>query len=113
MQFSLWNQYFSHVHQSELGALEAMSKVRAYYEGKGAKLVKADESSFCVEKGSLVMSILGMGPETWLKHFVVVSSSYLSDGKTEITFNINLKLFGLTAGKNFLLSETKEACAAI
>ena len=113
MKFSFWNQYFSHVHESEHSPAVALEKLRDYYQRKGGKLIEISEGSFCIEKGSIIMSIIGFGPETWLKHLITVSANAVSAEKTQISININLKIPGFTIGKNFLLDEAKAACSGI
>ena len=109
MKFSIWNQYFSHKHTSSLPKLEVLERLELFYATKKPKLLNKTESGLRVEKGSLLASIFCIGPETWCKNIVTIETKQIGSG-TEVVFNINLKLPGLTIGKNFLLAEAQSAC---
>jgi len=56
---------------------------------------------------------LGFGSELWCKHYVDVDIQEIEEGKTQIIWKINLKLFGLQSGNNAIIGECKEVVKQI
>ncbi|MDP6545642.1 MAG: hypothetical protein QGH60_16790 [Phycisphaerae bacterium] len=116
MGISLWNQYAEHkeiVSLSPEGAHEALLK---HYKQSSKSFTLDKENfprGFSFHRGNVLVSALGLGSELWCKHYVDVDIEELDKEKTQILWNINMKLFGLQAGQNAIVEECKEVVKQI
>ena len=94
----------------------AIEKLAALYRSKRYRRLEADpeRGTLLVEKGSLIVSTIVIGPETWCRHTIEIAATQLTSSETQLEFELNLKLLlGLTVGKNFLIEECKKALASM
>ena len=113
MKFSFWNQYFSHSYESELERAQILENLESFYQKRNPKSVTRTDDGLTVVKGSLFMSLVAIGPETWLKNISTIRLVEREAHRTRVEFCVNLKLPGLTLGKNYLIEEMKQACEHI
>ena len=111
MKISFWNQHFEHKETIFLPRERIFAEVVEHYKlsSKGFNLEKENyPKSFIFNRGSILMSAFGLGSELWFKHHVIVSFEEIKDKETQITWKINLKVFGLQAGSNAIIKECKK-----
>ncbi|MCB7129769.1 MAG: hypothetical protein J3T61_09560 [Candidatus Brocadiales bacterium] len=111
MRWSWWNQDWNHQATVGLSLAEAHDKLLAYYKKSSPSFTLEDNnppSSFSFQRGYLLVSMLGLGSELWLKHFVDVEIERAADGESKITWHINLKVFGLQVGSNAIIDECEK-----
>lgn len=116
MGLSFWNQYAKHreiVSLSPEGAYEALLE---HYKQSSESFTLDKENfprGFSFHRGKALVSALGCGNELGCKHYVDVDIEELDKDRTQILWNINLKLFGLQAGQNAIVEECKEVVRQI
>jgi carbon monoxide dehydrogenase subunit G len=59
------------------------------------------------------MSLLGLGSERWFRHHVEVLVQDSSNGNAEVSWSIDLKIFGLQAGTNAIIKECQQIARQI
>jgi len=109
MRFSLWTQEWKHSEEIAGNKEKIMANLMNYYKNssKSVRLLNNDENKFTFSRGCKIVSALALGSEKWCFHTVEVSINDI-DGSVQVNWNIDLKLFGLQAGKNAILEECKE-----
>jgi hypothetical protein len=115
MKFSLWNQNFVYSASVTLKKSEAIEQLAALYRRKKHRKLDVfpQDGKLFVVKGSVLASIFSIGPETWLRHNIQVTAIEIAPMETRFEFAINLKIIGLTVGKNFLIEECKSLVASL
>ncbi|CAB5159584.1 hypothetical protein D3OALGA1CA_4959 [Olavius algarvensis associated proteobacterium Delta 3] len=110
MKASSWNQFWEHKEVVSLSPDQTYEMLLGYYKksSKSFRLItEYFPSGFRFQRGSYLFSVFGIGIELWCKHFVDVAIQEIDKGKTQIIWNINMKLFGLQAGANAIVEECK------
>lgn len=111
MKISAWNQYWEHKEIVSLSPEQAYEGLIKHYNKSSKSFITIKENfsrGFSFHRGNAIVSVLGLGSELWCKHFVDVDIQEIEEGKTQIIWNINLKIFGLQVGKNAIIEECKE-----
>ena len=116
MRLSWWNQHCDHQASVGLSPGEAHERLLAYYK-KSSRTFALDDNnppaSFSFHRGHTLVSVLGLGSELSAKHFVDVEIERVTDSESKITWHINLKLFGLQAGRNAIIDECERILEGI
>jgi len=110
MKLSLWNQHWEHEEVIGISPKDAYDGLVQYYRQSSKSFTldkEAPPGQFSFQRGNVVVSALGLGSELWCKHHVDVDIRDAEDGKAHISWTINMKLFGLQAGKNAIVEECK------
>jgi hypothetical protein len=111
MDFSLWNQYHAHSGTVPGTPEDVYKALLTYYHssppGSFMLLERNPPHSFRFQRGSALVSAFGMGSECRCRHIVAVECTPVGEAQTRIDWTINLKLFGLRAGKNAIIEECK------
>lgn len=108
MKVSAWNQYCNHIEIINLSPEKVYELLMNHYEKSSNSFKVFNERfperfSFC--RGNTLFSIFSIGSELWCKHLVEVDIKEVDDGKSQVCWKINLKLFGLQAGSNAIIKE--------
>lgn len=109
MSFSFWNHHFTHTAEVSMPAIDVIQYLQAHFGKRRHRFVNAtpELGTLQVGRGSLWCSLFVPGPETWCRHTIDVLANDTENGITLVKFNITLKLFGFSIGKNFLLEECR------
>jgi len=108
MKFSWWMHKYEYEAAIEKDANSALRQLTEYYQASSrAARVKTTSDGLEVERGSLLFSIFGIGPETWCRHVLRVSLQSDGTHRTLLRWKIEMKFCGVTAGKNYLIDECK------
>ena len=111
MIWSWWNKNLTHEATVNQNASVVFNKLLEYYKNvitNGSLVDDPDEMKINYNRGSAFFSACGLGTELWTKHYVNITLKEVSDGITSISWDINMKLFGLQAGKNAITEECKK-----
>ena len=111
MKISVWNQYWEHKEIVALSSGQVYEGLLKHYK-QSSKTFKLDRENFpsglSFHRGNVLFSIFLVGSELKFKHYVDVNIQETEEGKTQIIWNINLKLCGFQVGENALIEECKE-----
>ena len=108
MKFSWWIHKYEYEGAVETDADTALRQLTEYYQTSSrAARVATTSDGLEVERGSLFFSISGVCPETWCRHVLRVRLQRDGAHRTLLRWNIEMKLCGATAGKNYLIDECK------
>ncbi len=116
MFWSWWNTNLKHEEPVNKNTDIVFNKLCEYYKNKitnGSLRSDPDEMRIKYHRGNAIFSACGIGTELWAKHFVNISLEKVSDVTTNISWDIDIKLFGLQIGKNAIIEECKEICNEI
>jgi len=116
MKISGWNQFWEHKETVSISPEQTYERLLNHYKQSSKSFVLDKENcsnGFRFHRGNALVSAFGLGSELWAKHYVDVDIQELEKGKTQIVWNINLKLLGLQAGKNAIIEECKEVVKQI
>ncbi len=116
MKFSGWNQYWEHSETVSQPPEKIFSLLLEHYK-QSSKSFNLDKEVFpnalSFHRGNALMSALGLGSELWCLHYVDVSIDDAGNGETNVSWRINLKLFGFQAGTNAIIQECKKIIASV
>ena len=111
MKLSFWNQHFRHTEIVNSSHENTYVDLIEYYKKINSNINIENtipNQSFSFSRGSSIVSALGLGSEVSCKHFVKINIKSIDNDKSEISWEINLKLFGFQAGSNALIEECKD-----
>jgi len=114
MKLSFWNQKWTHEEVIELSSVKAYSGLLEYYKQSSKSFYLKDENEhteFSFHRGNSLFSIIAIGSELLLKHYVKVKIEPIDNACSKISWDIDMKLFGLQAGKNAIIEECKKICS--
>ena len=115
MTFSFWNHHFAHEATVEGNVSDVRQHVIGYYRAssKSARVLSESADRTAIRRGSIFMSFCGIGKETWSRHFIGLGFEPIEPHRTKITWSIDMKYCGLTAGKNYLIDECQKLVATL
>jgi hypothetical protein len=111
MRVSWWSQKWTHDEIIAASPEDAYSQLLQYYKRSARSFVLESEvpgECFSFWRGNKLMSLLGLGSERWFKHHIEVSVQGSNSGESEVSWNIDLKIFGLQAGTNAIIEECQQ-----
>ena len=111
MFWSWWNKNLTHEASVNQNARIVFTKLLEHYKKvvtNGSLMDNIDEMKISYHRGSAIFSACGLGTELWTKHYVKITLKEVSNGMAIISWDINMKLFGLQAGKNAIIEECKK-----
>ena len=110
LRLSGWNQHWKHDEVVALTPEETYERLlRHYRQSSGSSVLDSENrpKAFSFHRGNVLVSALGLGSELWCKHHVKVQLQRVEQDKTQVLWNIHLRLFGLQAGNNAIIEECK------
>src|SRR5215472_2599985 len=106
MKFAWWIHKYEYQDTVEKDAYFIRQQLAEYYRASARTVGwKSEPGCLEVERGSLLFSMCGIGPETWCQHVLGVNLESVAPQRTVLRWEIRMKYCGLTAGKNYLIDE--------
>lgn len=111
--FSWWTHLLSH-EETVLGSRDGCyQQLLRHYKRLGVALLETQPpDSLTYVRGSMWVSCFAFGPETSCRHTVTVRLSDDEDG-VRIQWAVDLKLCGLSVGKNAIIEEFRTLAANV
>jgi hypothetical protein len=110
MRLSGWNQHWKHDEVVNLSPEQTYERLLRHYKQSSGSFVLDSENpplAFSFRRGNVLVSALGLGSELWFRHHIEVNLQKLEGDKTQVLWDIDLKVFGLQAGSNAIIEECK------
>ncbi len=114
MGFSFWSHKCQYEATLTLPQAKAYHALLEYYRNSSRSFHLLDhpgESSLEFTRGSLLMSITGMGSECKFKHRITVILNQASTDTTLVKWSIDMKNCGFQVGSNAIIEECKRLAA--
>lgn len=108
MKFSFWTQILNYSEIVSGNKDNIIEDLLEYYKksSKSFALINKKDSNFKFSRGSKWISALALGSEKWCYHTIEVTMRDINNS-AEVTWNIDLKIFGFQVRKNAIVEECK------
>ena len=109
MKFSFWTQKWNYRDTVKGNAGAILEDFIEYYRksSKTFELINKNNNIFKFSRGRKWVSACGLGSEKWCYHIMEIDLKG-TDGLIEISWDIDLKLFGFQVANNALINECKK-----